>query len=297
MSFSSKQIAVTFQLGQGNFGANGQFNTVEIDGARCQVQVERANLPLMASATIKVYGMTPNIMNTLSTLGGNPLLSGRLNQVTVSAGDAATGMTQVFKGLIQNGWQSFDEGPDSCYICQAASASLDLLKSSAPSSYPGTTDVGVILAGMCARMTPPLTLQNSGVSVKLTNPYFGGTLIDQIRSCCTSANINGEIHNGYLYIWPRNSTRPVAPYSVSPTTDLVGYPNFNGAEIIGLRTLFSPTIEFGAEINLQSSLKAASGIYYVSQMTHNLESLTPGGAWFTDMTVISKQYFIGQPGY
>jgi hypothetical protein len=171
------------------------------------------------------------------------------------------------------------------------------VKPSAATSYPGTADVATIMQSLAGRMTPALGFQNNGVKITLTTPYLNGTLIDQIRTVARIANINAEIHNGTLYIWPRNSTRPVAASTISPANGLVGYPSFNGVQILGMRTLFDPTLEFGQEVSVQSSLTPACGSWYVNQMIHTLESITPGGPWFTDLGVASLQYILGQPGF
>jgi hypothetical protein len=59
--------------------------------------------------------------------------------------------------------------------------------------------------------------------------------------------------------------------------------------------LFKPTIAYHSAIQLQSSLQPACGTWYVSHMVHYLESLTPGGAWFSDLSVMSLAYFNGLP--
>jgi hypothetical protein len=293
-TLQTRAITVQFKLGQGNFGQSG-FDTLTVEGARVIAQIDRAALPFMAEASMQIYGLQQTVMNQLSTLGGAPILTGRLNEVTISAGDPQNGMTQIFQGIIQNGWQDYSGAPSAAFALQGTSGGLDLLKPANPNSYTGTADVATILSQLCAKMTPPLTLNNNGVNVKLTTPYLTGTLIDQIRVVISAANINGEIHNGSLYIWPRNAKRPVAATTLSPSSGLYGYPSFNGAEMVGLRCLFTPTIDYGSEIIVQSSITPACGSWYVAQMSHTLASQTPGGPWFTDMTVMSLDYFLGQP--
>ena len=48
-------------------------------------------------------------------------------------------------------------------------------------------------------------------------------------------------------------------------------------------------------VNVQSSLQPACGDWYCNYLTHNIESLTPGGAWFTDLSLCSKDYILSLP--
>ena len=294
MSFVEREITITFQLGKGSFGESG-FNTVNLAGYRCSVEIDRAALPYQGQATARIYGLTPSIMNRLSTLGGSPGFSGRLNLMTISAGDAVGGMFQIFEGIITNGYQDYGSMPEVSFVAEAAVSALDLLKPSGATSYSGNADVATILSGMASRMTPPLSFQNFGVTMNLPQAYFYGCLLDQIRSVIIAANINGEIINGTLYIWPRNSPRPTPPITISPTNGLVGYPSINGVQVFDLRVRFNPTLDLGATIDIQSSLQPACGNWYLLSATHLLDSKTPGGAWFTDIQACSKDYITSLP--
>ncbi|MBW4022010.1 MAG: hypothetical protein HIU92_02565 [Proteobacteria bacterium] len=296
MSFVERQITITIKLGQGSYGESG-FDTVTLAGYRCSVQIERAAMPGMGFANARIYGMSQSLMNQLSTLGGNPKLNGRLNTLSISAGDAVGGMNQIFEGVISNAWQDYSGMPETCFVAEAFPGMLDLVKPADATSFAGDMNVADILKGMAARMTPALNFQNFGVNVILSNPYFYGCLLDQIRSVFHAANINGEIHNGCLYIWPRNGKRPVAPVTISPANGLVGYPSINGVQVFDLTALFDPTLEYGATVTLSSSLKPACGDWYVGALSHELESLTPGGAWFSSLELWSLSYALSQPGY
>ena len=293
MSFTEKAVTLTIQLGKGDFGESG-YNTVTLAGYRCSVRIQRANLPDLGHADVRIFGMPPSIMNQLSTLGGNPYIGGRENQIIVAAGDAS-GMAQIFEGTINNGYQDFTGMPEVAFVIDANAGSLDLLKPAPPTSHSSTVDAATIMKSLAAQMTPPLNFVSDGVNVKLSAPYLYGTILDQIRGVAFEANIFAEIHNGTLYIWPRNGKRLVAPTAISPQTGLVGYPSLSGVQIFDLRTLFDPTLELGAGVTLTSSLTPACGTWYAGQMTHILESMTPGGAWFSDIELWSLNYMLSQP--
>ena len=294
MSLVQRNITLIFELGKGSFGESG-FNTVTLAGYRCSVEIERGGLPFVSTSTVRVSGISQSLMNQLSTLGGNPYFAGRLNQVTVLAGDEDACMFQIYQGTITNGYQDYDNMPEVSFVAEAFPGAQDNVKPSAATTFPGAVSVATILEGMAASMTPPLAFNNNGVNQVFSTPYYSGTMLDQIRAVITHANINGEIDRGTLYIWPRNGNRAGDPTTISPTNGLVGYPSINGVQVFSTRSLFNSTIEHGAMVNLQSSLQPACGTWYCNYLTHNLESQTPGGAWFTDLSLCSKDYILSQP--
>ena len=50
-----------------------------------------------------------------------------------------------------------------------------------------------------------------------------------------------------------------------------------------VRTLFNRDIKFGAQVQVQSSLQAASGVYTIYGMDHDLDTLVPHGSWFSTL--------------
>jgi len=63
---------------------------------------------------------------------------------------------------------------------------------------------------------------------------------------------------------------------------MVGYPSFNDGMII-VRSIFNPDISVQTSIQVQSEITKACGMWTVSQVQHNIESMTPKGNWFTEM--------------
>jgi hypothetical protein len=63
---------------------------------------------------------------------------------------------------------------------------------------------------------------------------------------------------------------------------MVGYPGYNGTGI-SVQTLFNPSIQFGRTVQVESSLKPASGKWFVASLNHLLEAYMPDGSWFTSV--------------
>lgn len=313
-SYAERAINITITLGQGSFGGSGQ-NTVKLTGLRSVVSILKGGFPSMDSAQIRVYGVQPSIMNQVSTLG-IPLAMIRLgNTVTVEAGDSVNGMSVVYSGYMHECWQDFSEVPETSLQIMGYGGMNQSLTPVPPISFPGAADVATIMSGLATTMG--MAFENNGVQVKLSNPYFAGTALEQMHAVARAANIEAyfdtTMPGGTLAIWPKNSTRATKnPPVVSAASGLIGYPLFesNG---MSFRTLFNPNIMLAGKIQMQSSIGQApttvndnsavpagtqsggpNGLWYVvAPLSHDLSAQLPGGPWFTEVHCVRVP---GTPG-
>lgn len=276
MSVVRRRITLTFQIGKGSFGASG-FDTITVEGLRTAATITKAGGVSMSMLQLRVQGLSLSLMNQLSTLG-KPLVDGRNNKVTVSAGDDESGVAVAFIGTISEAWVDMSAAPDGVFVVAAHSGLLDALKPVPPISFQGQADAAVIMAGLAQQME--LAFENSGVSVQLANPYFPGTAREQALACATAANINWVIDDSTLAIWPKGGSRGGQVPVLSKDTGMVGYPTHtqNGIVVV---TLYNPSITFGGQVEVHSSLTPAAGTWTVFSVAHDLEAETPGGKWFT----------------
>lgn len=261
-------------------------NQVTLTNHRATAQVKVAGGFSMAECQFRVYGMTLSLMNQLSTLGQVPLPGGR-NTVTVSAGDDEDGMGVVFQGTITNAWADFKGSPDVPFHVVAQSGMISALAIAPPSSFSGSASVATIMSGLAAQMG--LSFENNGVTTRLANPYFPGTLYAQAQACATAANIDMIIDRGVLAISPRGVARGSQVLLVNANTGMIGYPAFTGNGI-ALQMLFNPSITFGAKVKVESILTPANGEWIIYNMMHDLASEAPGGPWFTYLETAKPGY-------
>jgi hypothetical protein len=279
MSFTRKRIDVTVTLGTGEFGNSGA-NTVTLSGLRVHVEAQAYGGDAMPTAQVRVYGLPLDMVNQLTTVGPvNAAIRGK-NAMLIAAGDDETGLQTVYNGSILESWGDFQGTPDAPLNVIGAAGISAALKPVQALSYVGATDVAQIMQTLAQTMG--LAFENNGVSVQLYNPYFPGTALQQVRTCARAANIYFALDRGTLAIWPKNSARGAGQEIplISPETGLVGYPAFS-SNGIGLTTLFNPRINPGGQVQVQSSLPVACGIWRVAQVYHSLQSETPNGQWFT----------------
>jgi hypothetical protein len=277
MAFTKKQIDLTISLGTGQFGESGA-NTVTVSGLRIKAEIQQFGGDAMPQVQLLVYGLPPEMINQLTTIG--PINSAVMyqNSVLIAAGDEGSALTTIYNGTIWQAWGDFNQLPNTALNIAAVGGLAASLKPIGASSYPGSADVGTIMQTLAT--TAGFGFVNNGVSVQLSNPYFPGTALSQIRECAQAANINFTIDTGVLQIWPKGAARNATIPVISPATGMVGYPTFSSNGLM-LTTAFNPSVVIGGVIEVQSSLTPARGKWIATQIAHSLESETPDGQWFT----------------
>jgi hypothetical protein len=277
MSFTKKRIDVTITLGTGEFGDTGS-NEVTLTGLRVQSLITVPGGDAMAAAQVRIYGVSLSMVNQLTTIGPiNTAIRAR-NSMLLAAGDE-NGMQVVYAGTIGDAWGEYQGAPETPLNIIGYAGLIDAIKPVGALSFVGATDVASIMQQLAETMG--LAFENNGVQVQLANPYFPGTALMQVRSCARAAGISYLIDRGTLSIWPRGAARSGDVPVISPATGMVGYPRFvsNGLQV---STEFNPAIKVGGNVQVQSSLPVACGIWTVTNLTHALESETPNGAWFSE---------------
>lgn len=286
MGFERRKIDVAFQLGEGNFGEGGS-NQVKLSGLRVSSRIIKAGGPSMGTANLQIYGMTLQKMNELSTLGMRPTTV-RKNIITVEAGEENGAMSAVFTGNITNAWADFSNMPDVPFQVLAHVGGFDAVNPAKPTSLKGSISVATMLSSLATQMGK--SFENSGVDVKLTNPYYTGSYRDQALAIVNDAGIqwNG-LDDNKLAIWPAGSSRGGQVPLVSKTTGMIGSPAFTSQGIM-VKSLFNPSIGFGSKIKVESFLKPACGEWIVYALEYALDANFPGGQW-------SLQASAARPGY
>jgi hypothetical protein len=299
-SFTERAIDVTMTLGTGTFGQTGK-NTVKLSGLRVVATVHKGGPPSFDSAELRIYGLPPTIMNEVSTLGVPVMMTRRNNTILIEAGDVGGVMAAVFQGDIGKAFQNFDEQPETFFQVIAWTGAVPAMAPTPPISVEGGADVATMMSGIARGMG--YAFENSGVQVKLSNPYFAGTALEQAHKLATAANIELYIDSGTfpptVAIWPKTGTRNGTIPLISPQSGLIGYPKYRD-QAIEFRCLLNTNLRIGGQVELRSSLGGAAipaqgatqdqaqragpnGVWFVSQLSHNLSAQVPGGPWFSDV--------------
>jgi hypothetical protein len=280
--FIQRVITVTVQLAP-NPGTNqpstflesGTDTVVLSDGAlkdiskqlRTSVRVQNSGSPADGRAEVKVWGMTPSLMNQLSTLGLVFNLVPK-NKLTIAAGDAKTGLTSIFTGIIQYAYADYSAQPSVAFIFDCLIGLADAVVNSPPSSFPGSQDVASIMSGIARQMN--VGFQNFGVNVKLSNVYLEGSLKRQADKLARQARITwGFVNPATMGIWPLGKGGNLGGAQVpviSKATGMITSPSFTQQGIM-VKTLFNPLIAFNGLVQVESSV--LSGIAAVQAAKGN----------------------------
>ena len=289
MTFQRKAITATITLGGGPLG-NNPSSAIVLTGYRIQADMKAYGGESQGLMHARIYGVSLDLANQLTTIGPIQTVARLGNTIQVAAGDFGTALNVVFEGTINSAWASF-HAPDMCVdITATTTYGMTMLPTSA-TSFKGTFTIGqiiTIIVGKMNQQDPNLKLSfiNSGVNVSLTDMYLPGSGWDQIRAVCQAAACNYKVDQGVLTVSSKGVPiqQAGAVPVVSPTQGLVGYPTFSQAGI-EFRALYMPGVQQGSEVILQgSAITAANATWFITSVSHDLESETPGGAWFTTIT-------------
>jgi len=290
MSFRERLIDVSFQLAEGEFG-DKLGTTVTYSGLRCEAAINNVHGATLNSLQFRVYGMSENVMNQLSTLGVNIMMV-RRNIITVSVSNEYGGMTQAFQGTISNAWIDYRGAPEVSFNVEALAGFYEQVKAIGVNSYKGPTDVATVIQSLAASIGFAFT--NNGVTAKLASPYFAGSAITQIKDCARHAGIACDISNGSVQIWPSGGVRDDVTLVISPGTGLVGYPVFSKIGI-NIQTEYNPDITIGRRLEVQSSIpQACAKDWYCQVSRHELASQVPNGPWFTYSQLAGAGYHVAK---
>jgi hypothetical protein len=110
------------------------------------------------------------------------------------------------------------------------------------------------------------------------------TLAEQLRTVAQQAGIDVYTEGNVVAITPKGVPRNVPTWVLSPATGLVGYPTLDSRGYVQVRSVFNPAFRFGGPVRIEGSdLPRANGSWMIGVLSHQLESLDPGGSWFSDL--------------
>jgi len=277
MSFKKRRIDVTFNLGKGQFG-NDRGSDVTLRGYRTQVSIAGYTGDVQSKLQLRIDGLTQDMANQLTSIG--PIYEERRNnQVLIAAGDAQDdALTVAYQGTIEQAWAEYNHAPDITLNVIASAGAIEAVRPVRARSYRGAIKASTVISDIASSIG--LVLENNGVSAVLSNPYFPGTAIEQLRACAKAGHFHYTIDRGVIAIWPYRHYRFMAGKTlvIEPGKNLIGYPSFTGAGV-EFTVLYTPELGLGQVVKVVSVIDAAQGDWSIVNLTHQLESEKPGGLW------------------
>lgn len=275
MTFVRRYINITFVGPQ----------TVKVTNHRTTARIRISGDPAYGIAEVGIYGMSMDVMNQLATFG-QPIHPQYNYQLLIEAGDEVNGMSQVFKGQIQQAWADFQSMPDVPFHVMAYSSGVPGVMRNTTSggndfnSYSGSTDCATMLQTLAGQMG--CTFENGGVNVKLDSPYHFGSPMRQAQLIREAADLMMVVENGVLAAWPQNQARPGQGPTISKTTGMIAEPSFTEYGVL-VKVEFTTYVKYGINMTIQSIITPANGQWSIVQMDYDLASLVPNGHWFATL--------------
>ena len=302
-SFTAKQLRVTFTLSDTTASFNGNNNVLVLAGLRTVARINASGFPAFPEATLEVYGMAVSDMQVLSSLSRN-LNGTQPDNVRIDANSGA-GWSTVYEGQIVSAYIDYSGAPDVCFRVQSRYLGFQSINPAQVTSYRANADCALVISDIVAKMGQ--TFVNHGVNITLPKPYFAGTLTDQLKAAVEAAGIsmyfNEATHT--IHIAPQGTALKDDPFVITPQSGLVGYPVPDSRGFINARTLFHSVLRLGSPVTIQGSdvvidakqpstyNSRADGQWFVSAITHTLEAVKYGGAWFSDMLLVPNTALLG----
>lgn len=294
-SFTAKQLRVTFTLSNGATFAGTNNNILKLTGLRMAAQIRGAGMPAFPECDLAIFGMAQNDMQALSSLAfqtpaNTPAMNRNDMQLEANSGG---GWSTVFSGQILTAQIDYSGSPDVALRVNALVLGFDQINPAAVTSYTGATDVATIVSNLASQMN--MNFENNGVNVVLNNPYFTGTLAEQLRSVQQQANIHIFPENNTIAIAPPGVPRDTSTFILSPTSGLVNYPVVDSRGFVYVKALYNAAFRFGGPLTIQGSdvvvdakvpetfNTRANGNWMIGTLSHHLDSKKFENLWFSEM--------------
>lgn len=298
MALAFRNLSFRFRKAVGTF-ANGSSEVAIPTGLQASVRLLNAGLYSMPHCQVTIWGLTQSIMNDLSTLGVVVNLQ-PANPITVFASDNDDQPSEVFRGEIWQAIPDYNRQPEAPIWIDAYGGLGIATPGSDGQGYTGDVDVVGALRQLCQQAG--YAFEPNGVTgVSLKDQYLYGSPRDRILTLLGAIQTRGIsgafVEAKTVAIWPQKGSRsnvggvPIiaAGTTASPGT-MIGYPSYTNAGL-NVRCLYNPTIRFGAQIQIKTSLPltstnvpalpSADGLWTVQGLSHELDSQISGGKWET----------------
>lgn len=280
-TFLVKQLRFTFTLSNNSSFAGTNSNVLTVTGLRATVTVKGSGLPAFPEAEIAVFGMLQQDMIALTAIAFQPDLMQRAT-VVVEA-NSGGGWSTAFAGQIISGGPDYEGIPHVPYRAQCRVLGFESLNPATATSYTGPTSVSTVVSAIAAKMG--YAFVNNGVEGQLDSPYFDNTLAEQLRTVKRDAGIEVYIENNTITIAPAGQPLDVPSFRLTPSSGLRGYPRLDYQRgYVNVSAIYNQAFRFGGPVTVdESQVPTANGDWVIGTLTHRLESVTPNGAWFSEL--------------
>lgn len=270
--YSKRSLRFEFVNETSSFDESGN-NTISISEARATVSFQSAGNLFGTQINVSIFGLGIEMLAALSSKAMG-LFGSDTERISMKV---FVGETAIFAGYMTSSIANMNAIPNAALMI-TATANADLQnKPASPFSFNGATPVPDIINAICnAAGYKAYIIGLDGLVV--TNPHYEGSIFTQLESLCNDVNVSMSVATPSISFWPQDSTRDDVMPFISPEYGLIGYPIFSNGGLM-FQTQFSTLLTTGRNVQIETSLPHASGVYKLTSVNHELSSWMNDGPW------------------
>lgn len=248
-------------------------NQISISEARATVSLQSSGNLFGTQVNVSIFGLGLEMLAALSSKAMG-LFGTDTERISMKI---FVENTAIFAGYMTSSIANMNAVPNTALMI-TATANADLQnKTASPFSFNGSTPVTSVINAICkAAGYKPYIVGLDGKVI--SNPHYEGSVFDQLRSLCDDLSIAMSVAPPSISFWPQESTKDDVKPLISSEYGLIGYPVFSNGGVM-FQTQFSTLLTTGRDIELQTTLPHASGVYKLTSVTHELSSWMEDGPW------------------
>ncbi len=270
--YSKRSLRFEFVNETSSFDDSGN-NTISISEARATVSFQSAGNLFGTQINVSIFGLGIEMLAALSSKAMG-LFGSDTERISMKV---FVGETAIFAGYMTSSIANMNTIPNAALMI-TATANADLQnKPASPFSFNGATPVPDIINAICNAAGYKAYITGLDGLV-VTNPHYEGSIFTQLESLCNDVNVAMSVAPPSISFWPQDSTRDDVMPFISPEYGLIGYPIFSNGGLM-FQTQFSTLLTTGRNVQIETSLPHASGVYKLTSVNHELSSWMNDGPW------------------
>lgn len=270
--YSKRSLRFEFVNETSSFDDSGN-NTISISEARATVSFQSAGNLFGTQINVSIFGLGIDMLAALSSKAMG-LFGSDTERISMKV---FVGETAIFAGYMTSSIANMNAIPNAALMI-TATANADLQnKPASPFSFNGATPVPDIINAICNAAGYKAYITGLDGLV-VTNPHYEGSIFTQLESLCNDVNVAMSVAPPSISFWPQDSIRDDVMPFISPEYGLIGYPIFSNGGLM-FQTQFSTLLTTGRNVQIETSLPHASGVYKLTSVNHELSSWMNDGPW------------------
>lgn len=276
--FSEKRIKVEVDLMETVGKLLFATNSVVFDDFRVDLEIKKVFSPVGPTANIKIYGVSKEHMNQITTIALRDTIEISHKRVRVWV-DNGKGYVLLFEGCIVEAIPVYDAVPD-CYIqIESSVAAYENAMSPPPNSFPSKqVATSFICQSICASYGVPC-YADPELYLDLVSPiqFNQNGLSARMAAACEAYNLEA-VRTGTKYEVYKKGRVAKTVWNFTPD-NIDGYPSYAN-KLIKIKTDDFADIEVLHYFRIKNSeIPFANGLWYIVMIQYKLQSRTPNGKW------------------